>query len=112
MIAISVIVSLLSLFFSGRLSASFNILITFLAFLASLLASILVTVIAVKATNLINKYGSHIGIAAYKGGHFLTITWVATGLVALNVLIWCVECCIGRRGHSRGMRRDDYTVDK
>lgn len=111
-IGISVVVSLLSMFFSGRLSALFTILLTFLAFLTSVLASIIVTIIAVKATNVINNYGVHVGVAAYKGGHFLAITWVATGLTALNVLFWCAECCIGTRGRSRRTRRDEYTVEK
>jgi hypothetical protein len=68
-----------------------------LAFLALGIASAIETAIVVKSTNAINKYGSDIGIAAYKGGKFMAMTWAATALMFLAACLWVAECCMGRR---------------
>jgi len=107
MIAIATLFALVSIFFEGRLSAFINILITMLAFLAIAIASAITTTIAVKAANLINKYGNPVGISATKGGKFMVLTWVATLLMFINLLVWCLACVIGRGGN-RGARKNDY----
>lgn len=93
--------ALVSIFFSGRLSASINILIDVLAFLAVGIASAIVTAIAVKAASIINDKGNRIGISAQKGGKFLILTWVATGLLLVASFVWCFDCIVGRRSRAR-----------
>ncbi|GAB7342384.1 hypothetical protein MBLNU457_g0600t1 [Dothideomycetes sp. NU457] len=107
MIGIVTLLAIVSIFFEGRLSASVNILVTALAFMAIAIASALTTVIAVKAANLINKYGNPVGISATKGSKFIILTWVATGLVFINLLVWCFACAIGRGGSHR-TRKNEY----
>lgn len=68
-----------------------------LAFLSIGIASGIATAIIVKATNTINKYGEDIGIAAYKGGRFLGMTWAATALMLLAAIVSIAQCCGGRR---------------
>jgi hypothetical protein len=94
---IAAITALLSIFFTGRLSAFINVLVDLLAFLAIGIASAIATAIAVKAADVINKYGNDIGISAQKGGKFMTLTWVATGVMFLASLVWCFDCIAGRR---------------
>ncbi|MCJ1308276.1 hypothetical protein MMC25_001929 [Agyrium rufum] len=86
--------------FGGRLSAFLNIMLDFMAFLSILLASILSTVIASKATNAVNQYGNPIGIAATKGNEFLGFTWAATGVMLLASIAWIFECIVGRKRHT------------
>ena len=85
----------------GRLSAFIDILLWSLAFFAQLLASAITTAVAVKASNVVNKHGKEIGVAAHRGGKFMALTWVATGLCALNVFVWVFECLRGRRRANR-----------
>jgi len=110
-IGIATLFALASIFLNGRLSAFVNILLTALALLSIGIASAIVTTIAVKATNTINKHGKTVGVNASKGGKFLVLTWVATFLVFLSMLVWCAECVVGRRGHRRS-HRDGYVVEK
>jgi len=97
LIFVAFVAAVFAILASGRLSACVNFLVAVLAFLAIGLASALVTAVIIKATDLINKYGNDIGLEASWGSKFLTLTWVATGLMLIVVLAWVVEFCIGRR---------------
>ncbi|KAL5116280.1 hypothetical protein ACEQ8H_005838 [Pleosporales sp. CAS-2024a] len=96
-IFVALAAAILAVLASGRLSACVNFLVATLALLAIGLASALVTAVMVRATDLINKYGNRIGIVATRGGKFLALTWAATALMLIVVLLWIVEFCIGRR---------------
>ncbi|KAF2281178.1 integral membrane protein-like protein [Westerdykella ornata] len=98
LIFVSVLLSLLALFTSGRLSACLNVLIASVAFLAIGIASALVTAVMVKATDVINENGRGIGLEAQRGNKYLAITWAATGAMLLAVVWWLGETCVGRRG--------------
>src|SRR4051812_11893744 len=71
-----------------------------LAFLTLVIASIISTVVIIKAVNAVNKYGADIGIAAYKGSTFLGMTWAATALMLLASVVWVAECCRGRKNRA------------
>ena len=88
------------LFTNGRTGPLVNGLIAGLAFLSILIASGLVTMIAVKATQVINKYGDDISIRATKGNKFLALTWSATALVFISGVVWFVEFIRAWRGRS------------
>ena len=90
-IFLALVFAIVGVFSDGRLSALTNLLTDGLAFFAILLASAIVTVIAVKSTNLINKYGEDIGVHANKGNKFLALTWSTMGVVFLSWCIWCYE---------------------
>jgi len=85
---------------NGRISASVNFTLDMFAFFTLALASIISTVVIVKAVNAINKYGADIGIAAYKGSTFLGMTWAATALMLLASIVWIAEFCRGRGRHA------------
>lgn len=110
LLAISALTALLAFFFSGRLSAFINILIAGLAFLAILIASAITTAVAVKAAKVVNDHGKNVGISATKGDKFLILTWVATGLAFLDILVWMFECVVGHRKHRRP--QSDYVGEK
>ena len=95
--AVAMLSALLSFFFEGRLSSFINVVIDWLAFMAIGIASAIVTAIVVKATDLVNKYGNDVGISAQKGGKFLVLTWVATGLMFVASIVWCFDCVVGRK---------------
>jgi len=105
--AVATLFALLSIFFDGRLSAFINVLIDWLAFLAVGLASAIVTAIIVKATDVLNKYGSDIDISATKGTKFLVLTWVATAVMLIASMVWCFDCILGTR-KNRSSRKGDY----
>jgi len=89
--------SILGIFFQGRISALGNIFLTQLAFLALLIASIIITVGSDKATNAINKYGKAIDINAARGKKLLGLTWATVVLSFLASLAWLVEFIIWRK---------------
>ena len=62
-----------------------------------MLASAISTGVIVKVTNLVNKHGSDIGLAAERGKTFIGMTWAATLLVLLASFMWFVEILVGRR---------------
>lgn len=97
LIFVALVAAAVGLLTSGRLSACVNFLIAILAFLAIGLASALVTAVMVRGTRILNKYGNDIGVEAYKGSKFLALTWAATGLMFIVLIIWVVEIFIGRR---------------
>jgi hypothetical protein len=99
--ALAFILALVSIFFSGRLSAFVNIIVDMIAFLAVGVASALATAISVKAAHIINEKGDRIGISAQKGSKFMILTWVATACLLVASLVWCFDCVVGRRNKSR-----------
>ncbi len=103
-IFLAMVAATAGLFFNGRLSALINALLDLLAFLAILIGSALVTVIAVKGAHAINKYGKDIGVSATKGGKFLALTWSATALMFLAMLVWTYMMFTGGRPKSSRRR--------
>ncbi|KAI4728667.1 integral membrane protein-like protein [Aureobasidium sp. EXF-10728] len=101
LILLAILASLVSFFVHGRLSACIDILVWILAFLATVLASAVTTAVAVKASNVVNGFGGHVGVRADRGARFMVLTWVASGLCALNVFVWVFECLRGRRRAKR-----------
>ncbi|KUJ10390.1 uncharacterized protein LY89DRAFT_787429 [Mollisia scopiformis] len=98
----AILASLVAVFLHGSRLISFgNWGLASLSFFALLIASIIVTVVQSKATHIINKYGNEIGVYAYKGGKYLTLTWVAVALMFLATMAWVVEFCVGRRNKTR-----------
>jgi hypothetical protein len=81
----------------GRLAACVNFGLGLIAFLAIGLASALVTAVVVKGTGVINEHGNKIGVEAYRGGKFLALTWAATALMFITIIVWVVEFCVGGR---------------
>jgi hypothetical protein len=109
LIFISLIAAVPAIFSSGRMAACLNIMVTTLAFLSVGIASALVTAVIVKGVTVINKYGNEIGVEAQKGGKFLALTWAATALMFITILVWTFETCFGNR---RRQRRDAEYVPK
>ncbi|EME49379.1 hypothetical protein DOTSEDRAFT_119794 [Dothistroma septosporum NZE10] len=101
---IGLILGMVSFFLEGRLNAFANMFVDWLAFLVLGIASAISTAIAVKGVDVINKYGDKIGIQAQRWSKFLTLTWVATGLMLLASIVWCFDCVVGSR-HRRSARK-------
>ncbi|KAI9769360.1 MAG: hypothetical protein M1840_004061 [Geoglossum simile] len=80
------------------LVSAINFFLSHFAYLNLAIASAIATAIAVKSSNIINKYGADIGIAAYKGGKFIAMTWAATALALVASLAWIVIFFLGRKG--------------
>lgn len=101
LIFVALLAAAAAILMSGRLSACVNFLLAALAFLASAIASALVTAVMVKAAKIINDKGADVGLQAHWGGKFLALTWAATGLLLVAVLVWVMEFCVGRRQSKR-----------
>ncbi|KAF2705303.1 hypothetical protein K504DRAFT_388614 [Pleomassaria siparia CBS 279.74] len=101
LIFVSLIAALPAIFSSGRMAACLNVMVSTLGFVAIGLASALVTAVIVKGSNVVNKYGNEIGLEAQKGGKFLALTWAATALMFVTVLVWTFETCCGHRRRQR-----------
>lgn len=87
-IFLAMVASAMGIFFNGWMSALINIAGDVLAFLTIMIASALVTFIAQRATQFINKHGDEIGVRASRGNKFLALTWSTTGLMFLAALVW------------------------
>lgn len=96
LLGLSTLLAYVSVFFEGRISAFINVSLELLTFIVIGVASAIGTAFAVKATDIINRYGRRVGIAAYRGNKFLALTWAATGLVLVASVIWCFACLLGR----------------
>lgn len=102
---LAIIMTFVAIFLHGSRLVSFcNWGLATLSFLALMISSIIITIVQNKFTQNINKYGNEIGIYAYRGGKYLTITWIATAVMFLAAAAWVVEFCIGRQN-----RRREYT---
>ncbi|CAF9929599.1 MAG: hypothetical protein HETSPECPRED_007412 [Heterodermia speciosa] len=96
-IGVALIGALIGVFAAGRFAAMINTMLSFLAFFALMLASAISTGVIVKVTDVVNKHGNDIGLAAYQGKTFLGMTWAATILALLTSFVWFAEIIIGRR---------------
>lgn len=97
LIFVALMAAVVAVLTAGRLSACLNFLVATLAFLAVGLASALVTAVVVMGTGIVNRYGNEVGVQASWGGKFLALTWAATGLMLVALVVWVVEVCVGRR---------------
>jgi len=99
---LAIITSIIAFFLHGSRLISFgNWGLSTLSFFAFLIPSIIVTIAQKKFTHVINKYGNEIGVYAYRGGKYLTLTWVATAVMFLAATAWVFEFCIGRKNQQR-----------
>jgi hypothetical protein len=99
---VSIFTSLMSLFLHGSHFVLFtNWGLASLSFFTLLIASLIITIVQIKAVDLVNKYGNKIGVYAYKGNKFLILTWVTVGIMLLAVTAWSVNYCIARRARNR-----------
>jgi hypothetical protein len=95
---LAIIASLVAVFLHGsRLVSIGNWGLAIASFLALLIASIIVTIIQMKASDIINEYGNAIGVYAYRGQKYLIITWVSVAAMFVAVVAWTVEFCVGKR---------------
>ncbi|KAL9535518.1 hypothetical protein SMMN14_00318 [Sphaerulina musiva] len=101
-IGIALLAAIASIFLAGRLSAILNVIADWMAFVTLGIASAIATAVAVKGARTINKYGGEVGVSADRGNKFLVITWVATGLLLLSSVVWCVLAVMGRRRYKAG----------
>lgn len=102
-IFVALVASLACVFVAqGRVGSFVNVVLDLLAFLAVGIASGIVTAVAMKAAELINRYGDDVGVSAQRGGKFLAVTWAATALMLLSSSVWCFECVKGRRERGTG----------
>jgi len=103
----AVLALLISLFFASPASSFLsrlcvgllNLFITGVSALALAIASIIMTVVAIKGTHIINHYGKDIGVSGSWSNKFLALTWSATACMVVAFLIGIVLpcCCYGNR---------------
>ncbi|APA13769.1 hypothetical protein sscle_11g085390 [Sclerotinia sclerotiorum 1980 UF-70] len=98
---LAIFTSLAAIFITGRLFSFLNWGLASLSLLALAIASIIVTVLQDKAADIINKFGNDIGVYAYKGHKYLTLTWVATAIIAVATIVWVAIFHIGRKQNGR-----------
>ena len=99
---LAIIASAVAVFLHGsRMVSLGNWGLAAISFLALLISSIIVTIVQKKASDVINKYGNDVGVYAYKGGKYLTITWVSVAAMLVALTCWTIEFCIGRRNNKR-----------
>jgi hypothetical protein len=85
------------LFSGGRASALIEFALAFLAFLALLIASIIVTVVSVKGSKIINKYGDEIGVEANRSTGYLGLTWASTAAMLVAFVLGLFGICTARK---------------
>lgn len=110
---LAIIGALVGIFTNGRLSACLNVIIDLLAFITLAVASVLATIVIVKAVNALNKYGDDIGVSATRGNLFLGMTWAATGLMLVATIVSIVQLIRGRKhggyiSETKEKRRSGY----
>ncbi|KAL9083738.1 MAG: hypothetical protein Q9165_008404 [Trypethelium subeluteriae] len=88
---LSLLLSAVSAFRFGWVGPFINIFLSLLAFFFLGISSIIAQGLAVGAAKLITALGDDFGVAAYKGSDFFKLTWTATALMLLNVVIWTWE---------------------
>lgn len=93
-VGLAILSSLVAFFPRSSRFASFsNCGLLSVSFVSLLIASVVVTIVQVKAVTLINKYGNGIGLYASKGGRYLILTWAA---VVVLFLAGVLESIAGR----------------
>ena len=104
---LAMVTAIVGTFSNRRLVAAINCATDTLAFLTVTVASGLVTYIAEKATSVINKYGSEIGVSADRGNKFLALTWSAAAVIFIAVLVWIVAFFSGSDSHRTRKHRNE-----
>ncbi|KAK5164676.1 uncharacterized protein LTR77_009882 [Saxophila tyrrhenica] len=85
----------------SRKVAFANAVLILFAFIALGLASIVAHGLALAATKVVNFLGNDLGLAAYLGHNFLALTWTATALMALNLLLLAFMYFVDKRHQPR-----------
>ncbi|KAI0998977.1 hypothetical protein K3495_g9218 [Podosphaera aphanis] len=73
-----------------------NWALTGLSFLSLFIASIIISVINHRATNVINEKGNGVGLYAYKGKKYLALTWCSMAVMLVTFLFWNAWFFLGR----------------
>ncbi|KAF5670879.1 hypothetical protein FHETE_4327 [Fusarium heterosporum] len=87
--------------FTRRGVNAVNLVVSSLAALVLLIASILVTVASKKGVNKINDLGDDVGLSANLGTKFLALTWAAAAVMIAAAIYWFVHLCLMRRERKR-----------
>ncbi|KAF5989999.1 hypothetical protein FBULB1_358 [Fusarium bulbicola] len=87
--------------FARRGINAVNVILSGLAALVLLIASILVTVAGKKGVNKINDVGDGVGLSATVGNKFLALTWAAAALMIIAAIYWVMHLCLMRRERKR-----------
>lgn len=87
--------------FARRGVNAVNVILSGLAALVLLIASILVTVAGKKGVNKINDVGDNVGLSASVGNKFLALTWAAAALMVIAAIYWVMHLCLMRRERKR-----------
>ncbi|KAF5569809.1 hypothetical protein FPHYL_1798 [Fusarium phyllophilum] len=87
--------------FARRGVNAVNVILSGLAALVLLIASILVTVAGKKGVNKINDVGDDVGLSASVGNKFLALTWAAAALMVIAAIYWVMHMCLMRRERKR-----------
>jgi hypothetical protein len=82
---LNIVTAALALFHIRSQHSLFGKGLASLSFLSLLAASIIITLVQVKAVDLINTYGNSIGVYAYGGGRYMVLTWIAVLVMLLAV---------------------------
>jgi hypothetical protein len=96
-IALAFLGSIGGVFSKSRKLAALNFLMTLLAFVALALASAVTHALALAATKVIDFLGSELGLSAYLGRRFLSLTWASTGLLGLNMVLAIAMFMLNKR---------------
>ncbi|KAF5699648.1 hypothetical protein FGLOB1_11235 [Fusarium globosum] len=87
--------------FARRGVNAVNVILSGLAALVLLIASILVTVAGKKGVNKIKDVGDDVGLSASVGKKFLALTWAAAALMIIAAIYWVMHLCLMRRERKR-----------
>ncbi|RKL36991.1 hypothetical protein BFJ70_g7152 [Fusarium oxysporum] len=87
--------------FARRGVNAVNVILSGLAALVLLIASILVTVAGKKGVDKINDVGDDVGLSASVGNKFLALTWAAAALMIIAAIYWAMHLCLMRRERKR-----------
>jgi hypothetical protein len=96
LIGVAVMVGIAGVFLAGRLSVAVNLVVEWLAFFVLAIASAVSTAIGIRTSHIINRYRD-VGISMTVGRRFLVITWIATVLLLLASVGWCLESIVSAR---------------
>lgn len=81
-----------------------NLIVTTLAALSLVIASIIVTVAIGKGVTEINEAGEAIGVNVEAGTKFLILSWVGAGVMLAAMIFWTTKFCIMKRQLGRIVR--------
>jgi hypothetical protein len=107
---LSILVALISFFFTHRRWALLNGILAFLSFACLAITSIIITIMQKKATDVINEHGNEIGVYAYVGRKFLILTWVSVAAMLLSFVSWLVVFILGRKNKDKTHDREKAAV--